>query len=300
MNTKKYAVIDTGSNTMVLVIYEVSDTTIRQIYHLSTATHLVDEIKNKHMQTSGIVKAFQTAKKYVDIAKQMDVAEIWGDITECGRGIDNGQELIQAIEDAGVTHTILLTGEQEAQCDFYGSRFDQPLHDGLLIDIGGGSTEFVRFTNGEMQDAVSIPLGCVRLSHLPLTPSSSMPEIERIRSTHPSLTNAKTAIGVGGTIRACKNMCKAMFDLNGPFTTNDLNQLYEALSNQDPLALHLLKIHVKKDRQEVFLPGLGMLVAAAQSFQIDTFYNSEYGVREGFLVQFVLHDQKKRNFLEAE
>ncbi len=295
---KKYAVVDIGSNTMVLVIYQVDDTSIRQVFHISTATHLVDDIVNHHMQESGLTKARQTVLSYLCLCIQQKVDEVYADITECGRGIDNSQEFIDTIKQAGIENTILLSGEQEAVCDFYGSQLDKKKESGIIVDIGGGSTEFVRFENHQVIDAVSIPLGCVRLSHLPLDPNISKAEIEKVRVQHPDLTDSATAVGVGGTVRACKKICKNLYKQKGHFSAYQLERLYAALIEENPTALELVKKYVSKDRQDVFIPGLGMLVAASRSFHIQTFYNSDYGVREGFLIRHILNDNIQREMID--
>ena len=60
------------------------------------------------------------------------------------------------------------------------------------------------------------------------------------------------------------------------------------MKKEDPFWQKAAKENVTPDRLPVLVPGLGMLAAAAKSFGIQEFVSSEYGVREGFLLHFVL------------
>ncbi|MEE8808027.1 MAG: hypothetical protein SOI44_06350 [Lactimicrobium sp.] len=283
------AIIDIGSNTIVLVIYQIDDTGLHQLYYQSIAAHLVACIQDRKMSEEGLQKAQKIIRGYLEKCQEMHVGDIYGDVTECGRNLVNQDAFLSAIKEAGLANVRLLTGEEEAMCDFYGTTLDCQIPDGLMIDIGGGSTEFVSFQNRKIQDAVSIPLGCVRLSAMKPDPSVSKEAIENMRLQHPSLSNSDMAIGVGGTIRACRKTVEAVKgNQQARFLTEDLLALYTGLKQEDPAWCKAAKENVTPDRLPVLVPGLGMLVAASQSFGIREFVSSEYGVREGFLLHFVL------------
>ena len=286
---KTIAIIDIGSNTIVLVVYAVKETSIEQIYYESNAAHLVHYVKDHHMSSDGIQAAKQVFISYVDYCNLHGIQEIYADITECGRNIDNVEELIQTANSCGIPNVRLLTGKEEAMCDFYGASLDSTLEDGLLIDIGGGSTELVRFTNkNKILEAISIPLGCVRLKELPA--DSNIPEIEisKLKQNNPLLTSTPLAIGVGGTIRACRQACAMLNKTDHSFTSNDLYDLYKGLKEEDPLYWNAVNNSVSSDRIPVLLPGLSMFIAISKAFEIEIFHNSNYGVREGFLLHYVL------------
>lgn len=283
-----YAIIDIGSNTIVLVVYEVNDKEIHQIYYESIAAHLVGYIENNTMSAEGIRKAFETVSLHIDYCLRSHIENIYADITECGRNITNSQELIDTVKKAGAENVRLLSGREEAMCDYYGAQLDTNLESGLLIDIGGGSTEFVRFENKKVLDAVSIPLGCVRLSKMKYDPEISLTAIQEMRQSHPLITNTEEALGIGGTIRAAHAACADIMKTGRTFTMENLEELYAGLLDENPIYLDAVRRNVTPDRAPVFLPGLGMLVAAGRCFHIKTFKNSNYGVREGYLLHFVL------------
>lgn len=283
------AIIDIGSNTIVLVIYQMDDTGLHQLYYQSIAAHLVACIHDHKMSNEGLQKAQNIIRGYLEKCQDMHVSEIYGDVTECGRNLINQEAFLSAIKEAGLENVRLLTGEEEAMCDFYGTSLDRTIHDGLMIDIGGGSTEFVSFAKDRILDAASIPLGCVRLSTMAPDPQISETKIEKMRTIHPQMLNSPVAVGVGGTIRACRKTVEAVTGSSqARFFTADLLALYEGLKKEDPFWQKAAKENVTPDRLPVLVPGLGMLAAAAKSFGIQEFVSSEYGVREGFLLHFVL------------
>jgi exopolyphosphatase/guanosine-5'-triphosphate,3'-diphosphate pyrophosphatase len=287
--TEHYGVIDVGSNTIVLLIYEVDGPEIRKIHYECTAAHLVQYVRRKHMSTQGIETAVRTVKEYQTWCRLHNVQEVHVDITACGRNIDNQKELVSRISRTGVSSVTVLSGQEEAMCDFYGMSLDRPIQEGLLIDIGGGSTEFTAFRGSQIIEAVSIPLGCVRLADEPYTPDHSLQAIAAMRKEHPLLTDTENAIGVGGTIRACQAICRSVYGETSAFTSEELERMYKGLVEDEPKFLEAMRLSVSPERQPVFIPGMGMLTAAARSFHIHRFYNSENGVREGFLLKYVLH-----------
>lgn len=284
-----YAVIDIGSNTVVLAIYTVEGGRLHLTESFSRAVRLVGYVENDRMNPQGIHTAYETVYEFMEMLSLRCVENVYADITACGRNIKNADELIQAVQKAGCTNVRILTGEEEAMCDFYGALSDCALSEGILIDIGGGSTEFVSFHDRKADDACSIPMGCVRLSRLKRTPETSSPYIEEMRKKHPGLKNAGHAVGVGGTIRYTTYVLQELEPVECSFTRQQFERLYRRLMDEDPEAVHAVQKRVDPERAAVLLPGMGMLMAAMESFGIDIVHKSECGVREGYLAHFILH-----------
>ena len=178
---KRYGVIDIGSNTVVLLIYAVDGPNIQKENYLVTAAHLVQYVNCGHMSLDGIHRAAAIVEQYKKECEKAGVSEIHADITACGRGIDNGRQLVNAIANTGITSVRILSGEEEAACDFYGTSFDRRISEGLLIDVGGGSTEFVAFRDNQIIDQASIPLGCVRLRRMPYYIDGITPVLKELK-----------------------------------------------------------------------------------------------------------------------
>ena len=132
-------------------------------------------------------------------------------ITEPCR-IQNKEELVQSLQTTG-WDIYPLSGNEEALYDFLGTKYSYPnLTNGIAFDVGGGSTELISFKNGQPIDAMSFPLGCVRLRHLPIDTPECEREILSARKEYPSLNiTCEELIGIGGTMRAAGKVYQALF-----------------------------------------------------------------------------------------
>ncbi len=287
--TKTTSIIDIGSNTIVLAIYSIENNTLKLMESISQAKHLVGYIENGRMRQEGIETAYETVREYMELLSLRNIEEVHADITECGRNISNQQELIHAVQKAGCKDVRILTGHEEAMSDYYGAAISSSLDSGLLIDIGGGSTEFVSFENKKATAAYSIPLGCVRLKTMPYTPDTSRPSIEDMRRRYPAMKNCAHAIGIGGTIRYTTYAMQKLYGIGESFTIEQAKDFYKRLQNEETEARTVLYSIADEDRASVILPGMGMLIAAMESFDIEVIHKSENGVREGYLAHYIHH-----------
>lgn len=289
----QYAIADIGSNTMVLVIYEIHDGRPFQVYHKSTPAHLIDYVDaDGKMSNAGIRKAYEVLMTYKATCDDKAIPFRWADITEPCR-IINRDALVQALKPCSFEiHP--LSGYEEAACDYLGSKNSYPdQKDGIAFDVGGGSTELVSFHDGTIQEAMSFHLGCVRLSHLPLETEECAQELAKAQASYPSLqTSSKKLIGIGGTIRATSLVCNALYHTKNAISVEQLQQLYEHLKEEDPVAMKAMHENVKESRWPVFLPGMHMILEICRVFQADTILVSESGIREGFLEK-CLQEQKR-------
>ena len=79
------------------------------------------------------------------------------------RNISNSQAAVSEIEDRTGLAINLLSGAQEAEYDFVGAARTIDLKSGLLVDIGGGSTELVMYNNMQIQNSISLPIGSLSM-----------------------------------------------------------------------------------------------------------------------------------------
>ena len=283
----KYGLVDIGSNTVVLVIYNVTDLNTMPTYlvHESNAVRLVSYIKDGHMQEEGIQKAVHVLHEYKDILEQNKVEQAFAFITEPARGIDNCQQMLDAFQESGFT-VQALTGKEEAEFDFFGSQLAySQIASGNAFDIGGGSTEFITFKDHSIVEATSIPYGCVRLSQLPLDFNLVNKIVSDTLLQYPLLNSIKNEvlIGIGGTCRAVYKLMDATYHTGQLMDVKQIQTLYQMLIEQDSATINQMKKVINKDRQAVLLPGMNMLLAIANQFQATQIRFSPGCVREGFL-----------------
>ena len=241
-------VIDIGSNTIVLNIYELKENIPIVTFHESNATHLVGYIENKVMKEEGILKACEVLKHYVSILKEKNIESYKAFITEPARNITNKEEMLNAFSSCDL-EVIALTGEEEAEYDYLGSKLidSSSIHTGNAFDIGGGSTELVSFKDDVILEAISIPVGCVRLSKEPVVASLTDNYMQEAFNQYPKLqeVSSETIIGIGGTARATLKFYKHVYqsDSNN-IEVEKLIPIYTALMNQDEDMINKMKASV--------------------------------------------------------
>ena len=161
------AVIDVGTNSVKLLVADVEGKTVRPLHESSHQTRLGQGFYETHVLQAGAIE--QTAKAVADFARE---AKNWSPAvvrviaTSAARDAENKGDLITALEAAaGGAQVEIISGNQEADWAFKGVTSDPKLGAGplLVMDVGGGSSEFILGTDGLRIFAESAPMGSVRL-----------------------------------------------------------------------------------------------------------------------------------------
>lgn len=293
-----YAVIDIGSNTVRLVLYRVVDGEIRQMLNSKEAAGLAGYIdKNNRLSTKGIQKAIKVLKRFSQILESVDVKRTFIFATASLRNVDNTKEVLAAIEaECGATVRV-LTGDEEAVFDYFGAMRSLSASDGLMVDVGGGSTELVLFSQGEVVATRSLPMGSLNLYTAfvhDIIPTKK--ELDQIREHAADLLSQvefpaveqSTAVlcGVGGTARASCQLSDELFDENagyGGYPCRRIKKMLKMVKN-DRQRMVSAMIKAAPDRLHTLLPGLAVFQAVAERYHCSHFTASPYGVREGYLL----------------
>ena len=159
-----YGIVDLGSNTIRLSIYKYEDKTMKLLLSKKSIAGLLGYIEDGALSPKGIAKACSVLRNFRDILDNFGICNYYVFATASLRSISNTDEVLNAITEASGFQVELLSGEEEATLDFYGATRTIDITSGLLIDIGGGSTELVCFEDRVISDAVSLPIGSLNLS----------------------------------------------------------------------------------------------------------------------------------------
>ncbi len=166
MSHTRRAVIDVGTNSVKLLVADVEGHDVRPVCEESKQTRLGRGFyETQRLQPEPIAKTAKAVSTFAEMARDLKAASIRIIATSAARDAVNPQELISAIESASDLKVEIISGEQEAEWAFHGVTTDpelakQPL---LLLDVGGGSTEFILGKGERMHFRESFPLGTVRL-----------------------------------------------------------------------------------------------------------------------------------------
>ena len=146
MGQVRRAVIDVGTNSVKLLVAQVAGHEVRPLLEESKQTRLGSGFYETHcLQPEAIASTAKAVARFAEIARQQEVSPIRVIATSAARDALNAQELTSAIEAASGLKVEIISGEQEADWVFQGVTSDQRFASErlLLLDVGGGSTEFI-------------------------------------------------------------------------------------------------------------------------------------------------------------
>ena len=159
-----WAVIDIGSNTIRLVIYSVEQGQPHSMLNKKYAVGLAGYVDaSNRICKEGIAVLLEALSDIREILECIHPERVLPFGTATLRNTANGEEIVAMIREEIGMDVRVLTGEEEAVFDYYGALQDGIGNSGLLVDVGGGSTELTFFQNHKIVAATSFPLGSLNL-----------------------------------------------------------------------------------------------------------------------------------------
>ena len=234
------AVIDCGTNSIRLLIAEISGSNFKEVIRTMEIVRLgqgVDE--NKAFHPDAIARTLTAVKSFKEIINKNKVDKIRFCATSATRDAMNRNLFIDGVRDILNVQVEVIPGEEEAALSFTGATYqlDQGSGPFLVVDIGGGSTEFV-YGDKKVISAKSVNIGCVRMSERHLL--SQPPAMDQIARAIVDIDIAITQAAVSVPI----NSAKSLIAVAGTATTVAAAALN--LSKYDRDLIHLSKISADK------------------------------------------------------
>ena len=177
MSSRRGAVIDIGTNSIKLLVGDVCDGLIRPVDERSEQTRLgAGFYDTQVLQPVTIERTASAVAKFVAYARDQDASAIRVLATSAARDAKNPDDLVAAVRRASGLRVEIISGEQEAEWVYRGVTSDERFHGKplLILDVGGGSTEFILGDQDRHTFRQSFPVGSVRLLEKlrPLDPPS--------------------------------------------------------------------------------------------------------------------------------
>ena len=158
------AVIDIGSNSVRLVVYEGVTRSPTPLFNEKTLAGLGREVQTKGLLVpDAVAKAFDALKRFRALCDTMRVERLWVLATAACRDARNGREFIAEAEKICRTKIDVISGQREAELTALGvvAGFHRP--DGIVGDLGGGSLELVDVHGSRLKTGTTLPLGGLAL-----------------------------------------------------------------------------------------------------------------------------------------
>jgi len=201
----RVGVVDIGSNTVRLVVYDAPLRLPVPIYNEKTSCRLAKGLEaSGRLNVDGADEAMRSLARFTRLADAMGVERLELVATAAVRDASDGQDFVKRIESTFAMPVTVLSGPEEARMAALGLLSGVPDADGMLADLGGGSLDLARLERGKFADFATVPLGHLRLSEAAHGRRDEAAEVvaERLSSV-PWLgaVKGRTFYGVGGAWR---------------------------------------------------------------------------------------------------
>ena len=204
--SKRIGVIDIGTNTARLAVFDCRDTGARTpIVRHSEITRLGQGVnRNRRLDPEAVKRTLDVMDRYVEQARELGAHPLCGVGTSALRDAGDAQDFVDAIRARGVDFKV-VAGAAEARLVFAGAATAFDARDSgpvLVIDVGGGSTELIRGAGAVFEKVASLDIGAVRMTErfMPHSPAhqADLQRMESFMKTAFQAVAADFAPGPGG------------------------------------------------------------------------------------------------------
>jgi exopolyphosphatase / guanosine-5'-triphosphate,3'-diphosphate pyrophosphatase len=300
------AALDLGTNSTRILVAEPHGGRLSVLERHNTITRLGQGVgASGSLTEAAIERTVACLRDYRAILDRHGVERLRIAATSAARDAANREVLFDAVEAAVGARPELLTGDEEGRLSFVGAtgELDPGRGPFLVIDIGGGSTEFVVGTT-EAEGVMSIDIGCVRLTEKFIEHDPPRPEeltacisltdtyIEDVVRELPAVAGARTVVGLAGTVStvAAVEIGLATYDRDRihhfVLTRHAAEDVFRTLATESRAD----RIHnpgLEEARADVIVGGCCVLVALFRRLGFDEMLVSESDILDGLALSLV-------------
>jgi exopolyphosphatase/guanosine-5'-triphosphate,3'-diphosphate pyrophosphatase len=294
--TTPVAAIDCGTHSTRLLVHDGTDTLER----LMTITKLGQGVDGSgRLAPEAIERTVAALREYRTVMDRHGVERVRITATSAARDAANADEFFDAAEAVVGTRPELLSGLDEGWLSFRGATAELDQADGpfLVFDIGGGSTEFA-FGGEEATAAMSLDIGCVRLTEKYIESDPPRPEelvaclsiteahLDDVAREMPQSFEARTFVGLAGTVAAA-----AMVEIGLPEYDRDQVHHFRLTKEAAEDVYRTLATENREDRShnpglepgrvDTIVAGMSILVRIMRYFGIEELLVSEADILDG-------------------
>lgn len=302
-----YAGIDIGTLTLRLLIARIEiDGKLHELVSERRIVRLGEGLQpSRRLQPAPMARALDTIKEWIPVIERAGAQEVAAVATSAVRDALNQDEFLAAITREAGLEVEVLTGEEEARRALLGivsglPAGPPPIDRFVALDIGGGSTEFIRVAPGQPPAMVSVDEGVVRLTEEclrtdPVRKEDIAAAQARIRS-HLTVVEEKLGslagyrlVGTAGTVTTLAAMDQRLT----VYATQRIHNYRLSVDTVRRIVGELLpRTHAERrtlpglesGREDLILAGTLILLESMERFGFADCLVSDYGLREGVLI----------------
>lgn len=284
-------ILDIGTNTVHGAIYKIDGGKFRKADSLALASPVLSYTQKKQLTETGITALTETIQVLLKWFADNKINTIHAFATASLRGLENASAVQTAVAEKTGVSIRILSGAQEAECDFLAIQDAVKAEEGIGFDLGGGSMQVVQFAENQLQYAKSLPTGTNRFwRRFVKGARATEKELETMFreaaveiSVLPDL-QIKRLYAMGGT---AKRAAKIMALLTG-----EKKNVLQITELQKLSAMPEFLETTAKDRAKTLTSGIVILSALCQHFEAEELEVLSCGVREGYLQKLLKENSK--------
>jgi len=296
------AAIDCGTNSTRLLVARGAGADKEPLARLNTITRLGRGVDaSGRLDPASIERTVEVLRRYREVADEHGADRLRVTATSAARDAANRDEFFDAAEAVLGIRPELLSGTEEAELSFLGAtaELDPALGPFLVVDIGGGSTEFIVGTD-RVEGSMSIDIGCVRffeqyIEHDPPAPeelhacvSVTQQWMDDVVRELPGVREAATFVGLAGTITTMAAVEIGLHEWDRDaihhfrFRRPAIEDVFRTLVTES----HADRIHnpgLEAERADVIVAGACIFAGIVRSLDVDECLVSESDILDGLV-----------------
>jgi exopolyphosphatase / guanosine-5'-triphosphate,3'-diphosphate pyrophosphatase len=300
------ASLDLGTNSTRVLVARPAGGKLDILDRRNTITRLGQDVgATGRLADEAVERTLACLRQYREVLDEHGVERVRAAATSAARDAANRDEFFDAVEDVVGVRPELLSGVEEGRMSFLGATGDLDPARGpfLIVDIGGGSTEFILGTD-HVEGVLSVDVGCVRLTEKFLEHDPPQPEeltasisfadayLDDVQREIPGSADARTLVGLAGTITtvAAVEIGLATYDRDAihhfVLTRDAAEDVFRTLATES-LADRKHNPGLEEARADVIVGGCCVLVAMFRRFGFDEMIVSEADILDGLALSLV-------------
>ena len=304
MSPRRSAFIDVGTNTVLCLIADIRETgRFRVLDDLADISRLGQGVdRTRRIIPAGEQRALEILERYRDHCQSLGVEEIFAVGTSALRDAENSAEVRARLRAKLGFDIRVISGAEEAAYSFLavGRGLALAGREVLVIDIGGGSTEFIRGNDGGVSQALSVDVGSVRLTErfLHADPvrddevaamlAAIDHELARVMEHFGSGNAALTLVGIAGSFTTVAAIEKGLTkyshsDVHGSHLGVGEVRRQVQLFREKTIEERKRIAGLEPKRADIILAGACLIERIMTLFKAESVVVSDHGVRYGLL-----------------
>jgi exopolyphosphatase / guanosine-5'-triphosphate,3'-diphosphate pyrophosphatase len=297
--------VDCGTNSTRLLVSEGGTRRVERLMRITRLGQGVDA--TGALAPEAVARTLDVLREFRQIMDGHGVGRVRMTATSAARDASNREDFFSGAEEIVGVRPELLGGEDEARLSFAGATSQLDPADGpfLVVDIGGGSTEFAVGT-AEPESVLSLDIGCVRLTekfiqHDPPAPeelsqivSVTKDYLEDVSREMPAALEAKRFVGLAGTVSTVSAVEQGLAEYDTErihhfvLTHEAAEDVFRTLATEKRAD----RIHnpgLEEARADVIVAGTAILVSIMRYFEFDECLVSEADILDGLVLSLLPH-----------